>query len=69
MTAVEAAGFDIDDPNTRYASPMKTTCRMRGMTLVGEKPMLRGRGICLDGSEWHLTWMILGLWVAVWRVC
>lgn len=71
---MEAAGFEIDDPSTRYASQMKTTCRMMrlptpGTILVGEKPMLRGHGICLDGLERCLTWMIWGLWMAVWRVC
>lgn len=74
MTAVEAVGFEIDDPNTRYAPQMTRTCLMmrlptRGMILVGEKPMLRGHGICLDGLERRWMWMILGLWVAVWRVC
>jgi hypothetical protein len=67
-TAVEAADFGTDDPNTRYASQTKRTCRMMispttGMILVGGTPMLRGHGICLDGSERHLMWMI-GL-----RVC
>lgn len=56
MMAVEAVGFGIDNPNTRYASWMKRTCRMmrlprREMISAGGNPRLRGLGICLDDSE------------------